>query len=53
MWFQNARAKFRRGLGSKEGSVNEGGDNSPNAGGNNSDELPSDAESHDFNETER
>lgn len=52
VWFQNARAKFRRGQGDgTKDNGNEEGDNSPNPEGNNSnDEMMSDNES---NELER
>ena len=50
MWFQNARAKFRRGQGDGgKDNTTEGGDNSPNADGHNSnDEIMSDNDSNEL-----
>ena len=50
VWFQNARAKFRRGQGDgTKDNGNEEGDNSPNPEGNNSnDEMMSDNESNEL-----
>ena len=50
MWFQNARAKFRRGQGDGgKDNTTEGGDNSPNAEGHNSnDEMMSDNDSNEL-----
>lgn len=54
VWFQNARAKFRRGVGGKDG-LTETGENSPSAEDQNSnDEMISESESqNDLNDNDR